>query len=119
MTFTYDGHSTISYDGHSMISAGYAVKSYPNLYVIDQQGVSAAVHVGFDDDSLKEIIADVNRLLATGVATGVATGEATGVAAGASPQPNAATALPVTGTQAAPASPPVATAPPTAVAPST
>ena len=46
-----------------LISEGYAVKSYPNLYVIDQNGTIAAVHVGFGDDSLVEIIEDINKLL--------------------------------------------------------
>ena len=45
------------------IANSYAVNSYPNLYVIDQAGVIASVHVGFGEDSLVEIIDDINALL--------------------------------------------------------
>jgi thiol-disulfide isomerase/thioredoxin len=54
---------TFTHDRNGNISQGYAVNSYPNLYVIDQAGVISAVHVGFSDDSLEEIIDDINRLL--------------------------------------------------------
>jgi len=55
LTFTHDSRGTIS--------EGFAVNSYPNLYVIDQAGTIAAVHVGFGDGSLKSIIDDINQLL--------------------------------------------------------
>ncbi|OGT59176.1 MAG: hypothetical protein A3E01_20350 [Gammaproteobacteria bacterium RIFCSPHIGHO2_12_FULL_63_22] len=55
LTFTHDRRGTIA--------KGYAVNSYPNLYVIDQAGIISAVHVGFDDNSLLEIVDDINKLL--------------------------------------------------------
>ena len=55
LTFTHDSRGTIS--------DGYTVTSYPNLYVIDQAGVIASVHVGFGEGSLESIIDDINRLL--------------------------------------------------------
>ena len=58
-----DAALTFTHDRKGEISQGYAVNSYPNLYVIDQAGVIAAVHVGFGDDSLEEIIDDINKLL--------------------------------------------------------
>jgi thiol-disulfide isomerase/thioredoxin len=58
-----DSALTFTHDRNGKISEGYAVKSYPNLYVIDQTGTIAAVHVGFGDDSLVQIIDDINALL--------------------------------------------------------
>lgn len=60
-----DSALIFTHDKQGSISEGYVVKSYPNLYVIDQNGVIAAVHVGFNDDSLLEILEDVNKLLAS------------------------------------------------------
>ncbi len=45
------------------ISDSFKVTSYPNLYVIDQTGVSS-VHVGYGEGSLAEIIGNINALLA-------------------------------------------------------
>jgi hypothetical protein len=59
-----DSALTFTHDRIGKISEGYAVTSYPNLYVIDQAGVISAVHVGFGEDSLGEIIDDINKLLA-------------------------------------------------------
>ena len=58
-----DAALTFTHDRNGAISDGYAVKSYPNLYVIDQAGTIAAVHVGFGESSLEEIIDDINALL--------------------------------------------------------
>lgn len=55
---------TFTHDSRGAISEGFDVKSYPNLYVIDQAGVISAVHVGFSEGSLDEIIDDINKLLA-------------------------------------------------------
>ncbi len=58
-----DAALTFTHDRSGEISKGYAVNSYPNLYVIDQAGTIAAVHVGFGDDSLEHIVSDINKLL--------------------------------------------------------
>lgn len=58
-----DASLTFTHDTRGNISDGFDVKSYPNLYVIDQTGTIAAVHVGFSDESLSEIIEDINKLL--------------------------------------------------------
>ena len=58
-----DAALTFTHDPKGQISQGYAVKAYPNLYVIDQAGTIAAVHVGFGEDSLEEIVNDINALL--------------------------------------------------------
>ena len=60
-----DSALTFTHDRRGTIAKGYAVNSYPNLYVIDQAGTISAVHVGFDDNSLREIVEDINRLLAS------------------------------------------------------
>lgn len=60
-----DSALTFTHDRRGTIAKGYAVKSYPNLYVIDQTGTISAVHVGFDDNSLLEIVDDINKLLAS------------------------------------------------------
>lgn len=45
------------------IAAGYGVKAYPNLWMIDPQGKVASHHVGYDEDSLEALIAEIKRLL--------------------------------------------------------
>jgi thiol-disulfide isomerase/thioredoxin len=68
---------TFTHDRHGKISESYAVNSYPNLYVIDQNGVISAVHVGFGEGSLESIVDDINLLLAkppTAVPAAAATG---------------------------------------------
>lgn len=45
------------------IAAGFGVKSYPNLWMIDPQGRIAGHHVGYGEDSLEEIIDEIKRLL--------------------------------------------------------
>ena len=59
-----DAALTFTHDRKGDISAGYDVKSYPNLYVIDQNGTIAAVHVGYGEGSFERIVADINKLLA-------------------------------------------------------
>ena len=59
-----DSALTFTHDTTGTISGAYDVHSYPNLYVIDQYGRIATVHVGFGEGSLDEILADVNKLLA-------------------------------------------------------
>ncbi len=58
-----DSALTFTHDSRGTISEGFAVNSYPNLYVIDQGGTIAAVHVGFGDGSLQSIVEDINLLL--------------------------------------------------------
>jgi thiol-disulfide isomerase/thioredoxin len=55
MTFTHDSRGTIS--------DSYRVTAYPNLFVIGQDGKIAAVHLGFGEGSLDELLEDVNALL--------------------------------------------------------
>ena len=45
------------------IAAGYGVKAYPNLWMIDPQGKVASHHVGYGEDSLQGLIAEIQRLL--------------------------------------------------------
>lgn len=58
-----DSALTFTHDSTGAISSTYDVHSYPNLYVIDQNGRIATVHIGFGEGSLDEILADVNKLL--------------------------------------------------------
>jgi thiol-disulfide isomerase/thioredoxin len=50
-------------DANGKIADSFGVTAYPNLFVIDQAGKIAAVHVGFSDKSLERIIGDINLLL--------------------------------------------------------
>ncbi len=50
-------------DRDGAIAEGYGVKSYPNLWMIDPQGRVASHHVGYGEDSLDRIIAEIRRLL--------------------------------------------------------
>jgi len=52
-----------THDTDGKISTGYEVDAYPNLFVIDQTGKIASIHVGFSDESLESILADINALL--------------------------------------------------------
>ena len=73
-----DTPMTFTRDKSGAISKGFGVKGYPNLFVIDQTGAVAAIHVGFGKDSFKAILEDVIALLkhpvraAPGVAPSVA-----------------------------------------------
>lgn len=49
-------------DGSGDIAAGYGVKAYPNLWMIDPQGRVASHHVGYGEGSLQSIIDEVKRL---------------------------------------------------------
>jgi hypothetical protein len=50
-------------DSTGSIADTYKVESYPNLYVIGQDGRIAKVHVGFGENSLEGIVNDINQLL--------------------------------------------------------
>ena len=58
-----DTPMTFTRDKSGAISKGFGVEGYPNLFVIDQSGAVAAIHVGFGDDSFKAILDDVIALL--------------------------------------------------------
>ena len=77
-----DTPMTFTRDKSGAISKGFGVKGYPNLFVIDQTGAVAAIHVGFGKDSFKAIIEDVIALLEHPVraAPGAAPGAAPSVA---------------------------------------
>jgi thiol-disulfide isomerase/thioredoxin len=53
-----------TWDKKGEVAKQWDVRSYPNLYVIDQNGVIDSVHIGFGDGSFEEILEDVNALLA-------------------------------------------------------
>jgi thiol-disulfide isomerase/thioredoxin len=59
-----DASITFTHDMRGKIADGFDVKAYPNLFVIDQAGRIAAVHVGFSEKSLGHIIDDIEKLLA-------------------------------------------------------
>jgi thiol-disulfide isomerase/thioredoxin len=50
-------------DRDGAIAAGYGVKAYPNLWMIDPQGKVASHHVGYGEDSLQALIDEIKRLL--------------------------------------------------------
>ncbi len=53
----------LSRDRSGDIAAGYGVKAYPNLWMIDTQGKVASHHVGYGEDSLAAIVGEIKRLL--------------------------------------------------------
>ena len=53
-----------THDGNGRIADSFEVNAYPNLFVIGKDGRVASVHVGFGEDSLEEIVGDINALLA-------------------------------------------------------
>ncbi len=50
-------------DRNGDVAESYGVKAYPNLWMIDPQGKVAAHHVGYGEDSLESIIAQIKQLL--------------------------------------------------------
>jgi len=54
---------TFTHDRRGFVSDRYRVTAYPNLFVIDQDGKIAAVHLGFGEGSLGKLLEDVNALL--------------------------------------------------------
>ncbi len=50
-------------DRDGAIAAGYGVKAYPNLWMIDPQGKVAVHHVGYGESSLQAIVDQIKRLL--------------------------------------------------------
>lgn len=58
-----DSPITFTHDTRGVISDSYRVTAYPNLFVIDQDGKIAAVHLGFGEGSLDALLEDVNALL--------------------------------------------------------
>lgn len=59
----HDYELVLSRDPNGSIAAGYGVKAYPNLWMIDPQGHIASHHVGYGADSLNGIISEIKRLL--------------------------------------------------------
>lgn len=54
---------TLTRDRSGQIARGYGVDSYPNLWLIDRQGHVWGHHVGYGEDSLKTIVAEIQALL--------------------------------------------------------
>jgi thiol-disulfide isomerase/thioredoxin len=53
-----------THDSNGKIAEAYGVDAYPNLFVIDQTGRIANVHVGYGEGALESIVAEINALLA-------------------------------------------------------
>jgi len=54
---------TLTRDRSGEIAEGYGVKAYPNLWIIDPQGKVAAHHVGYGEDSLDRLVAQINQVI--------------------------------------------------------
>jgi thiol-disulfide isomerase/thioredoxin len=54
----------LTYDQDSQISETYDVKGLPNMFIIDKQGKVAYVHVGYGEETLDEIVNELNGLFA-------------------------------------------------------
>jgi len=54
----------LTYDLDSQISKSYGVKVLPNLFIIDKQGKVAYVHVGYGEETMDQIINELNGLFA-------------------------------------------------------
>ena len=54
---------TLTRDRSGEIAEGYGVKAYPNLWIIDPQGQVAAHHVGYGEDSLDRLVAQINQVI--------------------------------------------------------
>ncbi|GAA5001489.1 hypothetical protein GCM10025793_05720 [Lysobacter lycopersici] len=54
---------TFTRDRSGGIAESYGVKSYPNLWIIDPEGRVAARHIGYGEDSFKEIVDEISRVV--------------------------------------------------------
>jgi thiol-disulfide isomerase/thioredoxin len=54
----------LTYDEDSKISKSYDVHGLPNMFIIDKQGKVAYVHVGYGEETLDQIIKELNGLFA-------------------------------------------------------
>lgn len=54
----------LTYDLDSQISKSYNVHGLPNMFIIDKQGKVAYVHVGYGEETLDQIIKELNGLFA-------------------------------------------------------
>lgn len=58
---------TFARDRNGSIAGSYGVRSYPNLWIIDPEGRVAGRHVGYGEDSFKEIVDEISRVMAAEV----------------------------------------------------
>ena len=56
---------TFTRDRSGAVAESYGVKSYPNLWIIDPEGRVAARHIGYGEDSFKEIVDQISRVIQT------------------------------------------------------
>jgi thiol-disulfide isomerase/thioredoxin len=61
-----DVQLTMTHDESGAVGRAYGVQGIPRLFMIDRSGRIAYVHTGYGDDSINQIVAAVNRLLAQG-----------------------------------------------------
>ena len=54
----------LTYDPDALISKSYGVKGLPNMFIIDKQGKVAYVHVGYGEETLDQIVKELNGLFA-------------------------------------------------------
>ena len=54
---------TFSRDRSGEIAASYGVKSYPNLWIIDPEGRVASRHIGYGEDSFKQIVDQISAVI--------------------------------------------------------
>lgn len=55
-------------DSDGKIAATYGVKAFPNLWIIDPQGVVRSHHVGYGEDSMQGILDEIRRVLGDALA---------------------------------------------------
>jgi thiol-disulfide isomerase/thioredoxin len=55
-----------SRDIDGRIAKSYAVTGYPSLWIIDREGRIAAHHAGYGEESLQEIVDEINAVLRNG-----------------------------------------------------
>lgn len=56
---------TFTRDRSGAVAESYGVKSYPNLWIIDPEGRVAARHIGYGEDSFKEIVDQISQVIQT------------------------------------------------------
>lgn len=54
---------TFTRDRSGDIARSYGVNSYPNLWILDPEGRVAARHIGYGEDSFKEIVDEISRVV--------------------------------------------------------
>lgn len=54
---------TFAYDKHDRAARAFGVKALPNMFIIDKRGKVVSVHVGYGEETLNNLVGELNTYL--------------------------------------------------------